>query len=98
MNETTLEEARGIARLCWCTGQVEGIHTQHAYRKPIARRLESGIFEVGYSWCRPESHHLTGRVYERILGRGETWGEAFAEADKRIAASAERARSRRAGA
>ena len=35
-------------------------------------------FVVGYQWCRPYSHHMSGKVYECIVGWGNSYEEAVA--------------------
>lgn len=55
--------------------RVAGIR-QYRGRKP---------YVVGYSWSRPYSGHATGKVYERILGRGYDFESAVADANARIA-------------
>jgi hypothetical protein len=88
--------AREIARAAFCSRGVDGIPVKHGHRGPIARRTDGGLCEVGYSWSRWGAHHLSGTVYERILGRGRTWEAAFAAADRRLASAAAREIARRA--
>lgn len=38
---------------------------------------------VGYSWSRLGSHYASGRVYDVVLGAGETFEEALASAYKK---------------
>lgn len=45
-------------------------------------------FVVGYEWCRPGSSPITGRVYETILGYGDSFHVAY---DRALAAIAKRA-------
>ena len=35
------------------------------------------LYCVGYSWSRPTSHHASGLVYDRVLGRGATFDAAI---------------------
>jgi len=87
--------ARDIARAAFCSRGVSGIPATHGHRGPIARVRADGRYEVGYSWRRWGSHHLSATVYERILGRGASWEDAFAAADRRLASAAARTAARR---
>lgn len=39
---------------------------------------------VGYDWCRAGAHHANGRVYETILGWGETYEDALLKMHSRF--------------
>lgn len=57
----------------------------------IAQRLYRGKVQVcvGYYWHRRGSHHLSGIVYETVLG----WGETPEDAIKMLTASVNRLNS-----
>lgn len=48
------------------------------------------VFAVGYEWYRPGSHYASGRVYDCVMGRGDSWNAALAAAEKRHAANVAR--------
>lgn len=41
-------------------------------------------YVVGYSWSRMYSHHMSGKVYDAVLGRGGDFDAALADAAKRL--------------
>ena len=55
----------------------EGRAHVHAH---VGVRVRNGKRErtVGYSWRRMYSHHMTGRVYDCVLGYGPTVADAIA--------------------
>lgn len=42
---------------------------------------------VGYYWHRPYAHHLSGLVYEAVLGYGNTFSAAIERMKDRVAES-----------
>lgn len=46
---------------------------------------EPGEWQVGYTWRRRGSHHISGMTYDAVLGRGPTFADAVERASAKIA-------------
>jgi hypothetical protein len=73
------ELIRGLAGL-FSMPQGRSLHSWFL-RRAIYRG--KGRFIVGYSWKRTYSHHLSGRVYDAVLGYGDDFDAALADAVRR---------------
>ena len=88
----TREEAQAEAGRRWSRRRRQGTMRGSFDRTGVAcppKSSASGFCEVGYAWnkCRNSwNSRQSWRHGSEILGRGETWEAAFADADRRAAA------------
>ena len=94
------DEARAVCAdraSTWCS-TTSGRSSQGAHVECAKVGGGALAYTVGYVWSTPYSHHISGRVYTCVMGRGSSLADALIAAERRHASNIKRAEKRSGGA